>query len=94
MCIYVYIIYMGTCIGGFFPKRAFFTKKCFHGENLWGGVVVHERTYDQIMSGEGGFINAFYNNLNTVNLFPNHVGIFTWRLSPDQNGRIYPWFNS
>ena len=30
----------------------------FHGEtfggNLWGGVVVHGGTYDQIMSKEGG----------------------------------------
>ena len=50
--IYVYIIYICTCIGGLF------TKKSFHGEtfggNLWGGVVVHGGTYDQIMSREGG----------------------------------------
>ena len=35
-----------------------FTKKSFDGENfggnLWGGVVVHGRTYDQIMSRDGG----------------------------------------
>ena len=81
MYIYVYVS------GDFFPKRAFhgglFIKKSFHGEtfggNLWGGVVLHGGTYDQIMSRERGksFINAFSNNLNTVNLFPNHVGIFT-----------------
>ena len=41
--------------------------------NLWGGV--HGGTNDQIMSREGGFINAFSNILNTVNL--NHVEIFT-----------------
>ena len=29
-----------------------------------------------------------------VNLLPNHVEIFTLRLSHDQNGRIYPWVNS
>ena len=84
--IYVYIIHICTCISGIFPKRAFhegtFTKKSFHGEtfggNLWGGVVVHGGTYDQIMSREGGsFINAFSNNLNAVNFFSKHVGIFT-----------------
>ena len=47
MYIYVYIIHICTCMGGLS------TKKCFHGENLWGGVVVHGRTYDQIMSREG-----------------------------------------
>ena len=37
------------------------------------------------------FINAFSNNLNIVNLFPNPVGVF----SPDQNyGRIDPWVSS
>ena len=58
---YVYIIYICTCIGLFFQKELFFggilTKKSFHGEtfggNLCGGVVVHGRTYDQIMSREG-----------------------------------------
>ena len=84
--------------GIFFQKELFmeilFTKKLFHGEHLWGGVVVQGQTYDQIMSRRGSFMKALYNNLNTVNLFPNHTGIFTCRLSPDQNGRIYPWFNS
>ena len=76
-------MYQGT----FFQKELFmgglFIKKSFHGEtfggNLWGGVVLRGGTYDQIMSREWGksFINAFSNNLNTVDLFPNHVGIFT-----------------
>ena len=48
MFIYVYIIYLCTCMGG-----GRFTKKYFHGENLRGGVAVHGRTYDQIMSREG-----------------------------------------
>ena len=72
--------------GTFYQKDLFmrgrFTKKSFHGEsfggNLWGEVVVHGGTYDQMMSrGRGTFINAFSNNLNTVNFFSNHVGIFT-----------------
>ena len=50
--IYVYIMHTRTCIEGFFPKRT------FHGEtfggNVWGEVVVHGGTYDQIMSREGG----------------------------------------
>ena len=58
MYIYVYIIYICTCMGGiFFQKELFmgglFAKKCFHGKNLWGGVVVPGQTYDQIMSREG-----------------------------------------
>ena len=50
MYIHVYIIYICTCIGGFFPKRAFhgggglFTKKSFHGEtfgrNLSGNILL------------------------------------------------------
>ena len=46
-------------------------------ENLWGGVVVHRGTNDQIMPKEGSIINAFFNNLNTVNFFCNHLGMFT-----------------
>ena len=46
----------------FFQKGLFmggiFTKISFHGEtfveNVWEGVDVHGRTYDQIMSREGG----------------------------------------
>ena len=87
MCIYVYIYYISVhVLGDFFQKELFmrglFTNTSFHGEtfgeNLWGGVVVHGGTYDHIMSREGGgsFINAFSNNLNTVNFFSNHVGIF------------------
>ena len=38
--------------------RGLFTKKSFHGEtfegNLWGEVVVHRVTYDQMMSKEEG----------------------------------------
>ena len=48
--------------GIFFQKELFiagpFTKKSFYkenfGGNLWGEVVIHGRTYDQIMSREGG----------------------------------------
>ena len=62
MYIYVYIIYICTSIKFFFQKELFFggifTKNSFHGEtfggSLWGGVVVHGRAYDQIMSREGG----------------------------------------
>ena len=53
------------------------------GRNLWG-VVLHGGgrgggggDNDQIMPKEGSFINAFSNNLNSVNFFRNHVGIFT-----------------
>ena len=58
------------------------------------GLLYMVGTNDQICQ-RRSFINGFSNNLNTVNLFPNHVRVFTWRLSPDQNyGMIYPWFNS
>ena len=61
----------------FFPKRA------FHGEgDSWGNlrrvVVVLTGTIDQIMPREGGsFIDAFFNNLITLKLFPNHIRVFT-----------------
>ena len=60
ICIYNIYLYMYRRI--FFQKELFmgglFTKTSFHGENFGGkfcgGVVVHGRTYDQIMSREGG----------------------------------------
>ena len=40
MYIYVYIMYICTCIGGFFPKRPFhertFSQKIFSWANFWG----------------------------------------------------------
>ena len=60
---YVYIRFICTCIGGSFSKKRFswgdfLPKNLFMGKllggNLWGGVVVHGRTYDQIMSRDGG----------------------------------------
>ena len=57
MYICIYNIYLYMYQGIFFQKKLFmgglFTKKCFDGENLWDEVVVHGRTYDQIMSKEG-----------------------------------------
>ena len=42
MYIYVYIIYICTCIGGFSPKRPFhegtFYQKSFHGETFGGNL--------------------------------------------------------
>ena len=65
------------CVGG----GSFFEKTFFiFGTNIFG------QTNDQIMLGEGGggggVGNVFSSNLNTVNLniFPNHVGIYTYIL--------------
>ena len=52
MYIHVYIIYICTSIEGLFTKKSFHRET--FGGNLWGGVVVHGGTYDQIMSREGG----------------------------------------
>ena len=41
--------------------------------NFLGGVV-HEGTNDQIMPKERSFINAFSNNLNTVNFSATMLG--------------------
>ena len=55
--------------GTFYQKDLFmrgrFTKKSFHGEsfggNLWGEVVVHGGTYDQMMSrGEGDLYKCIF----------------------------------
>ena len=56
--------------GGLLFKKPFWA-------NLWGLVL----RQGSIMSW-GSFINAFCSSLNSVNLkiFPNHGGIFTWRL--------------
>ena len=58
-------------VGGiFFPKIAFHEGKMFRGKN-----------YREIFLNSGGGVsqNAFFSNLNTVNLeiFPNHRGAFT-----------------
>ena len=67
--IYVYIIYICTCIGVFFSKTEFswgefLSKNLFMGKllgrNLWGGVVVHGGTYDQIMSREGELYKCIF----------------------------------
>ena len=52
MYIYVYIIYICTCIRGLFTKKSFYGET--FGGNLLGGVVVHGGTYDQIISKVGG----------------------------------------
>ena len=52
---------------GFFPQKQLFMEGNFGG-NLWGGVLVR---------GGGSFIDAFSNNLNTLNLFLIHVWIVT-----------------
>ena len=46
--------------------------------NLWW-VALFMMTNDQIMPRIESFTNAFFSNLNTLNLkiFPNHDGIFT-----------------
>ena len=49
-----------------------------------GGVNLHGGTDDQIMTRErGSFTNAFFSNLNTVNLgiFPDHVKAVAQRCS-------------
>ena len=86
MYTYVYIIYLYMYRGIFFPKRAFhgwtLYQKIFSWGKFWGEIYGKGLLYmDKIMirscQGRGNFINAFYNNLNTVNLFPDHFGIFT-----------------
>ena len=62
--------------GKFFPKRAF--HEGIFLENLSGGIVLHGGgVIIKSCKERKSFINAFFNNLNTVNLFPNNVGIFT-----------------
>ena len=78
--------------GIFFPKS--FSLGDFWGKFLWRDCCTWWGLIIQSCQ-RRSFINTFSNNLNTVNLFPDHVRVFTWRLSPDQNyGRIYPWVNS
>ena len=84
MYIYVYIIYIGTYIGGFFFQKELFMeggdflpKNVFMGEIYGEGLLYMDELMIRSCQGRGSFINTFYNNLNTVKLFPNHVGIFT-----------------
>ena len=87
MYLYVYVIYICTCIGGFF-----FSKRAFHGGHflqknifmrkllceIYGeGLLYMEELMIRSCQGRDNFRNAFSNNLNTVNLFSNHVEIFT-----------------
>ena len=90
--IYIYMESTPSSMKGFFSKEFFM--RGLLGKISEEGLLYMVGTNDQICQ-KRSFINGFSNNLNTVNLFPNHVRVFTWRLSPDQNyGRIYPWVNS
>ena len=84
-----------SSVGGkIFFQKELFMRRTFEG-NLWEGVALHGGVLIRSCKGRGSFIKAFFNNLNTLNLFPNYVGIFTWRWSPDQNyGMICRWVNS
>ena len=84
-----------SSVGGkIFFQKELFMRRTFGG-NLWEGVALHGGVLIRSCKGRGSFIKAFFNNLNTLNLFPNYVGIFTWRWRPDQNyGMIYRWVNS
>ena len=59
-------------MGGFCSKKRKFMGK-FYGEVL---LYMRELIIRSCQV-RGSFINAFSNNLNTVNLFANHVGMFT-----------------
>ena len=55
------------------PKKLFIVELLgkTYGEGYMEGLIIRS------CQGRGSFINAFSNNLNTVNLFPNPTGIFT-----------------
>ena len=83
-----------TSMGEIFSKKSFWWGALL--EEIYGKGLLHMmRLVIRSCQGRESFIKTFSNNLNTVNVFANHVGIFTWRLSPDQiYARIYPWVNS
>ena len=86
-----------SSVEGFFPKRA--SKKAFHGGDFLGKFMGtgtwRDSWSDRIKVGGAKCILQWSVNQETVNLFPNHIGIFTWRINPGKNcGSIYPWVNS
>ena len=95
MYIYIYYAYIYHGVSPLKYGEIFFQKELFMRELLeeifeegllyMGGLMIKS------CQGRQSFINAFSNNLNIVNLFPNLVGIFN---HDQNNGRIYPWVNS
>ena len=52
--------------------------QCFALYIIYGeGLLYMDKLMIRSCNGRWSFMNAFYNNLNTINLFPNRAGIFT-----------------
>ena len=74
ICIYNIYLYM---------YRGTFYQKIFSWGNFWGKFMGRgcctwsDHFRSDHVKGRWSFINSFSNNLNTVNLVPNHVAIFT-----------------
>ena len=74
MYVYIWIYNISLYMyggGDVLPKNIFMGK--IYGE----GLLYMDELMTRSCQERGSFMNAFYNNLNTVNLFPNHAGIFT-----------------
>ena len=82
--------------GTFFLKKLAWVGEKLFWVNLWEGLF-YMRINNQIIEwGKKKFINAFSNNLNTINLknFPGHGRRHTFKqilTSLLSYGRIYPW---
>ena len=72
--IYIYMESTPSRMKGFFSKEFFM--RGLLGKISEEGLLYMVGTNDQICQ-KRSFINGFSNNLNTVNLFPNHVRVFT-----------------
>ena len=81
MYIYIYI-YIYVCIHNIYYISVhvwedFLPKNIFTGKIYGEELLYMDELMTRSCQGRGSFMNAFYNNLNTANLFPNHAGIFT-----------------
>ena len=63
-------------MGNFFSKKKISVGGMF-GEICGEGLLYVEELIIRSCQGSGSFINAFSNDMNTVNLFPGRGGIFT-----------------